>query len=68
MGWQVTATTVECQWVNDFAVIMVHPDKTASCAFQNKHSKTRGGKNRLKNCKWPDCPLVNEFKERAFTI
>jgi hypothetical protein len=68
MGWQVTATTVRCDWVDDFAVIMVHPDKTAKCAFYNRYSERSEGKKRLKRCKWPDCPLVNEFRERAFTI
>jgi len=68
MGWQVTATTVWCEWVGDFAVIMVHWDKTVQCAFYNRHSKNNEGKKRLKNCKWPNCPLVNEFKERVFTI
>jgi len=66
--WQVTATTLECTYVGDWAVVMVYADKTAKCAFVNKNSRTKDGKARLKNCKWPDCPLVNEFRERAFTM
>jgi len=68
MGWQVTATTISCEYVSDFATMMVYPDHTAKCAFVNKHSKTKGGQKRLRDCKWPDCPLVSEFTERAFTI
>jgi hypothetical protein len=68
MGWQVTATTIRCDWVDDFAVVMVYGDGTAKCAYVNRHSRSKGGKKRLKNCKWPDCPLVNDFRERAFAI
>lgn len=68
MDWQVTATTIECEYVSDFATIMVYPDQTAKCAFVVKHSKTKKGQKRLQNCKWPDCPLVNEFKVNAFAM
>jgi len=68
MGWQVTATTVRCDYVGDFAAIMVHRDETVKCAFYNRYSRKSEGKKRLKNCKWPNCPLVNEFKERALAI
>lgn len=68
MGWQVTATTLHCDSVEDFATIMVYPDNTAKCAFFNKHSKTSRGQKRLKTCKWPNCAMVEEFRERAFKI
>jgi hypothetical protein len=68
MGWQVTATTVTCEYVADFATIMVQPDGTAKCSFVNRHGKTKDGKKRLKNCKWPDCPLVADFKEKALAL
>jgi len=68
MGWQVTATTIRCDWVDDFAVVMVYRDSKAKCAYVNRYSRAKSGKKRLKNCKWPDCPLVNDFRERAFTI
>ncbi|MDM7999941.1 MAG: hypothetical protein QUS33_08075 [Dehalococcoidia bacterium] len=68
MGWQVTATTVNCEYVTDLATIMVQPDGTAKCSFVNRYSKTTDGKKRLKKCQWPDCPLVKEFKEKALTL
>ena len=68
VDWQVTATTTKCDYVDDYAVIMVYKDNTAKCAFVNKHSKTKDGQKRLRNCKWPDCPLVDGFKQRAFTM
>jgi hypothetical protein len=68
MGWQVTATTVNCEHVADFATIMVQPDGAAKCSFVNRQSKAKDGKKKLKNCKWPDCPLVAGFKETALAI
>jgi hypothetical protein len=68
MGWQVTATTVSCEYVADFATIMVQPDGTAKCSFVNRHSKAKDTKKRLKNCRWPDCPLVADFKAKALAL
>ena len=68
MGWQVTATTVSCEYVADFATIMVQPDGTAKCSFVNRYGKVKDGRKKLKNCKWPDCPLVAGFKDKALTL
>jgi len=68
MGWQVTATTVSCEYVADFATIMVQPDGTAKCSFVNRYGKVKDGRKKLKKCKWPDCPLVAGFKDKALTL
>jgi hypothetical protein len=72
MDWQVTATTIRCDFVGDFAVLMVHGDGTAKCAYVNRWSARKEGKKKLKNCKGResamDCPLVSEFRERALSI
>ncbi len=68
MEWQVTATTVRCEFVSDLATIMVHPDGTAKCAHVNRHSKAKDGKKKLQACKWPDCQLVAEFSGKALTM
>jgi hypothetical protein len=68
MEWQVTATTLKCEFVGNFATIMVQPDGTAKCAYVNRQGKTKEGKRRLKGCKWPECPLVAEFREKALAM
>lgn len=68
MGWQVTATTISCEHVGDFATIMVKPDGTATCSFVNRSGKAKNGKKKLKDCKWPSCPLVADFKEKALAL
>jgi len=66
--WQVTARTVPCEYVDDYAVIMVYPDESAQCAYVNKYKKFKDGQKKLRNCKWPDCPLVADFQKVAFTL
>lgn len=68
MGWQVTATTVRCDWVDDFAVIMVYADKTAKCAYVNRWGSVAEGKKKLSRCKWPECPLVREHQEQMLSL
>jgi hypothetical protein len=68
MGWLVTATTVECSRVGDFATIMIHPDGSAKCSFVNRHAMTKDGKKRMLHCQWPECPLVTEFCHKALTL
>lgn len=67
-SWQVTAKTIPCDYVGDYAVIMIYPDGSAQCAYVNKYNKVKDGHKKLKNCKWPDCPLVADFQKFAFTI
>jgi hypothetical protein len=68
MGWQVTATTVKCQYVGDFATIMVKPDGASKCSYVNRHSQAKDGTKKLRSCKWPNCPLVSDFQKQALAL
>lgn len=68
MAWKCTATTVGCHIVGDFATILVYADGSVKCSYVNRCNKTRDGRKKSRNCKWPDCSLVNEFRERAFAM
>jgi hypothetical protein len=68
MEWQVTATTIKCELVDDFATIMVQPDGAAKCSYYNRHSRAKDSKKKLRTCKWPECPLVAEFRQKALTM
>ncbi len=61
MGWKLTSTTWKCDHVADFATIMLYPDTTTKCSYVNRYSNAENAKEKMKNCKWPDCPLVAEF-------
>ena len=68
MGWKVTATTLKCDNVADFATIMVQPDGTAKCSYVNRYSKAKDARNKMKGCIWPDCPLVSGFRDQALIL
>jgi hypothetical protein len=68
MAWQCTATTVSCHFVGDFATILVYADESVKCSYVNRCNKTRAGRKKLRNCKWPDCPLVKGFREKALAM
>ena len=54
--------------MGDFATMMVYADGNVKCAYVNRYNKTENGRKKLKGCKWPDCPQVNEFRERALAM
>jgi len=68
MGWKVTATTLSCEYVGDFATIMVQPDGTAKCSYVNRYKDSKDARKKMKGCKWPDCPLVASFREEALAL
>ena len=72
VNWQVTATTILCDWVDDYAVLMVYGDGTAKCTFVNRWSAKKEREKKLKNCKGCEspmnCPLVGEFHGRVFSM
>jgi hypothetical protein len=73
-GWQVTATTVRCEKVDDFVTIMVNKDWSTSCAWYHRHkgqgspgSKGRFNtrlKGKIDACNGPECPLVVQYRDR----
>jgi hypothetical protein len=67
-GWRVTATTVNCPSVTDFATILVRPEGTAVCSWVNRRGQTRDGRSGPGPCRWPDCPLVAEFVQSALAM
>ncbi len=68
MGWQVTATTIKCNLVDEFAVLMVYEDGTAKCNYFERSKVANHKDKRSVNCKGPDCPALAEFKERALAM
>ena len=73
-AWQVTATTIHCDLVDDFVTIMVNKDWSTKCAWYSRHKqkaledekhkvdkKIRG---KIEQCKGPDCSYVAEYRDK----
>ncbi|MDD4860216.1 MAG: hypothetical protein PHR56_08485 [Dehalococcoidales bacterium] len=55
--WQVTATTVRCESVDDEVTIMVSRDGTVKCTGYQKSKKPAG-------CTGPDCAPALQYREK----
>ncbi len=75
VNWQVTATTIHCDAVNDEVTLLVRKDWSAECIGYRKYGKPGGETQRLlKNkskqmkrrlqCDGPECSRVVQYKEK----
>ncbi len=78
VNWQVTATTIYCDAVDDEVTIMVYKDWTVKCTGQSKYGKS--GKDaidllskksrRLKQqleCAGTECYRLTQYKEKLLS-
>ena len=76
IGWQVTATTIYCDAVDDDVTLLVYKDKSAKCTGYKKYSgsitketakllKKKGKKlGRELRCEGPECSRVIEYRDK----
>ncbi len=71
--WQVTATTIDCDRVNDYVTVMIHGDWTYSCTWCNRYrlaapgavkKQSREIKTKVARCQGPDCSLVLTYRDK----
>ena len=68
VNWQVTATTVRCNIVNDDVTLMVYKDWSVKCTGLVKYSKN--GKPEKKRdrhnhkCEGPECYLAIQYRQK----
>jgi hypothetical protein len=73
-GWQVTATTIKCELVNDLVTIMVYGDWACRCVWWDKYMKEATGKRYerpsrsirlgMSRCQGPGCPNVAGYRDK----
>ncbi len=77
VNWQVTATTIYCDAVDDEATIMVYRDGSANCTGHQKYSqpspeiakllKKKGKQLQRKlECPGLGCPRITQYKNKLF--
>ena len=77
VNWQVTATTVYCDAVDDEVTLMVYKDGAAKCTGYKKYHQPSKGINKLLErkgkqlnqkleCEGPECYRVIKYKEKLF--
>jgi len=76
-SWQLTATTIKCDIVDDEATIIIYKDWSAKCTGHSRYasfSKAEGlnkkkslTSGRRRQCLGPQCPKVIEYRERLLS-
>ena len=78
VNWQVTATTIYCDAVDDEVTLMVYKDGSSKCTGYNKYyqparevSKLLGRKSkqlrRKLECERLECYRVTQYRNKLFT-
>ena len=72
--WQITATTIRCELVDDFVTIMVNKDWSTRCALYNrykqkaledkKHKFDKKVRPKMEKCAGPHCSYVTEYRDK----
>ncbi len=71
--WQITATTIDCDRVNDYVTVMINGDWTYSCTWCNRYKLAEPGavkkqsreiKAKVPRCQGPDCSLVLDYRDK----
>jgi len=77
VNWQVTATTIYCDVVDDEVTILVYKDKSLKCTGYQKYGKPdkkvvallKKKSKQLKReswCEGPECGRVIEYRDKLF--
>ena len=75
VNWQVTATTIYCDAVDDDVTLMVHKDWTTKCVgYQRYHQPNKEMRkltekksrklNRKLECEGPECRRVIQYRDK----
>ncbi len=79
VGWQVTATTIHCEWVDEDVTIMVYKDGSAKCTGYSKFREhitkellkllKEKGKNSGKklHCVYPAICGLDNYRDKIMT-
>ena len=77
LNWQVTATTIYCDAVDDEVTILVYKDKSTKCTGYQKYrepdketakvikKKSKQLKRQLE-CEGPECYRVIQYRDKLF--
>jgi len=73
-NWQITATTIRCDLVDDFVTIMVNKDWSTRCAWYGRYKekaledkKQKFDKAitlKIEKCAGPECSYVTDYRDK----
>ena len=73
-NWQITATTLKCEMVDEYVTVMVYKDWSCKCVWWSKnkqvaeqdpkHKFPRDIKASMGKCQGPDCKYVTGYRDK----
>ncbi len=76
-SWQLTATTINCDAVDDEATILVYKDWSVKCTGHARYASSKEAHGllrrksrslgRLLECLGPECPKVMQYREKLLS-
>jgi hypothetical protein len=76
-SWQLTATTINCDVVDDEATILVYKDWSVKCTGHARYASSREARGLLRKkspslgrsleCLGPECPKVIQYREKLLS-
>ena len=75
-SWQLTATTINCDAVDDEVTILVYKDWAAKCTAHAKYTSSKGSRllrkkgsslKRQLGCLGLECPKVLQYREKLIS-
>ncbi len=76
-SWQLTATTIDCDTVDEEVTILVYKDWSVKCTGHAKYTSSRETSRLLRKksqslkrrleCSGPECPQVIQYKEKLLS-
>lgn len=72
-NWQITATTIHCDMVDDFVTIMINKDWSMKCAWYNRYKQKAIDENKkfnkeikakIEKCQGPECSYLIEYRDK----
>jgi hypothetical protein len=73
-GWQITATTMKCDYVNDSVTIMVDKDWSTRCSWYRRYKQKANEDKKYKfekevklkitKCAGTECPLAITYRDK----
>jgi hypothetical protein len=73
-NWQITATTIQCDCVDDAVTVMVYRDWTTRCTWfrrykqkavdNKKQSFEKAIRVKIEKCLGPQCPVAMNYRDK----
>jgi hypothetical protein len=73
-GWQITATTINCDYVDEAVTIMVDKDWTTRCTWYRRYKQKANENGKAKfekeirvkipKCAGTECPLALNYRDK----